>query len=58
VCVQGVSPSRQCNYALPSPPTLLFSFCAQRASATPERKLTLLISYSDALVFYAVILSL
>jgi hypothetical protein len=32
VCVQGVSPSRQCNYALPSPPTLLFSFCAQRAS--------------------------
>ena len=35
VCVQTVSPSRQCNYALPSHPTLLFSFRAQRASATP-----------------------
>ncbi len=34
VCVQPVSPSRQCNYALPSHPTLLFSFRAQRASAT------------------------
>jgi hypothetical protein len=34
VSVQVVSPSRQCNYALPSPPTLLFSFRAQRASAT------------------------
>jgi hypothetical protein len=33
VCVQGVSPSRQCNYALPSNPTLLFSFRAQRVSA-------------------------
>ena len=32
--MQGVSPSRQCNYALPSHPTLLFSFRAQRASAT------------------------
>ena len=57
VCVQGVSPSRQCNYAPPSPPTLLFYFRAQRASATLERKLTLLISHSDALVFYAAILS-
>ena len=35
VGVQPVSPSRQCNYALPSHPTLLFSFHAQRASATP-----------------------
>jgi hypothetical protein len=35
VCVQEVSPSRQCNYALPSHPTLLFSFRAQRASGTP-----------------------
>jgi hypothetical protein len=34
VFVQPVSPSRQCNYALPSHPTLLFSFRAQRASAT------------------------
>jgi hypothetical protein len=34
VCVQAVSPSRQCNYAFPSHPTLLFSFRAQRASAT------------------------
>ena len=34
VCVQAVSPSRQCNYALPSHPTLLFSLRAQRASAT------------------------
>ena len=34
VCVQPVSPSRQCNYALPSHPTLLFSFRAQRASET------------------------
>ena len=33
VCVQEVSPSRQCNYAPPSHPTLLFSFNAQRASA-------------------------
>ncbi len=34
VCVQTVSPSRQCNYALLSHPTLLFSFRAQRASGT------------------------
>ncbi len=33
VCVQRVSPSRQCNDAPPSHPTLLFSFRAQRASA-------------------------
>ena len=45
VFVQPVSPSRQCNYALPSHPTLLFSFHAQRASATPEMKLTILISH-------------
>ena len=31
--MQAVSPSRQCNYALPSHPTLVFSFHAQRASA-------------------------
>jgi hypothetical protein len=30
ICVQAVSPSRQCNYALPSHPTLLFSFRALR----------------------------
>ena len=34
VCVQEVSPSRQCNYTLPSHPTLLFSFRVQRASET------------------------
>ena len=34
VFVQRVSPSRQCNYTLPSHPTLLFPFRAQRASAT------------------------
>ena len=34
VCVQAVSPSRQCNYAFPSHATLLFSFRAQRASGT------------------------
>jgi hypothetical protein len=39
VFVQAVSPSRQCNYALPSHPTLLFSFRVQRASAT-QRILT------------------
>ena len=44
VCVQLVSPSRQCNYALPSHPTLLFSFRAQRASATRLMNLTLLVS--------------
>ena len=44
VCVQVVSPSRQCNYAPPSHPTLLFSFRAQRASATRLMKLTLLVS--------------
>jgi len=45
VCVQGVSPPRQCNYAPPSHPTLLFSFRAERVSATPQRKLTLLFSF-------------
>jgi hypothetical protein len=33
VCVQAVSPPRQCNYAPPSHPTLLFTFHAQRVSA-------------------------
>ena len=45
VCVQGVSPSRQCNYAPPSHPTLVFSFHVQRASGTSERKLTIFVSF-------------